>query len=63
MESGYSATLHAGEAFWAEVPEDNWPADDALREKIMTRWDIQFGDLESEVVFVDMDIENSKLRA
>eukprot|EP00172_Hildenbrandia_rubra_P001205 Plantae.Rhodophyta-Hildenbrandia_rubra.ctg1760.p1 GENE.Plantae.Rhodophyta-Hildenbrandia_rubra.ctg1760~~Plantae.Rhodophyta-Hildenbrandia_rubra.ctg1760.p1 ORF type:complete len:619 (+),score=113.23 Plantae.Rhodophyta-Hildenbrandia_rubra.ctg1760:96-1859(+) len=61
-QAGDSATLRTGKAFWAEIPEDNWPTDDAMREKIMTRWDNQFGDRETEVVFVGMGIEKANLQ-
>lgn len=61
-QAGDSATFGLGELFWAAVPEREWPADGALRESIMKDWDNQYGDRETEMVFVGTDIDKVRLQ-
>ena len=60
-QAGVAATLRVGKLFWAAVPETQWPAEEEEREKIMSNWDTQYGDRETEIVFVGMDIDKVRL--
>lgn len=60
-QAGVSATLRLGKLFWAAIPEHEWPSDDALRERVMRNWDTQYGDRETEMVFVGMGIDKNRL--
>ncbi|KAI0565637.1 Cobalamin synthesis protein cobW [Gracilaria domingensis] len=61
-QAGVSATLRVGDLFWAAVAEEDWPTDDAQRERIMEDWDTQYGDRETEIVFVGKGIDKLRLQ-
>lgn len=62
-QAGVAATLRAGKPFWAVTPEKEWPQGEEEREKIMSTWDNQFGDRETEIVFVGIDIDKVRLQS
>lgn len=61
-QAGVAATLSLGKLFWAAVPDSDWPTDEGEREQIMENWDNQYGDRETEIVFVGMGIEKERLQ-
>lgn len=61
-QAGLSATLRVGKRFWAAVPEAEWPKDEAQREKIIRDWGTQYGDRETEIVFVGKGIDKPRLQ-
>eukprot|EP00177_Eucheuma_denticulatum_P000754 GFKZ01001358.1.p1 GENE.GFKZ01001358.1~~GFKZ01001358.1.p1 ORF type:complete len:1035 (+),score=144.33 GFKZ01001358.1:107-3211(+) len=61
-QAGVAATLSLGKLFWAAVPESEWPAEEEDREKIMENWDNQYGDRETEIVFIGMGIDKERLQ-
>lgn len=61
-QAGVAATLSLGKLFWAAVPEAEWPKEEGERERIMEEWDTQYGDRETEIVFVGMGIDKERLQ-
>lgn len=61
-QAGVAATLSEGKPFWATVPESEWPKGEKDRERIMRNWDNQYGDRETEIVFVGMGIDKERLQ-
>ncbi|CAN8064276.1 unnamed protein product [Agarophyton chilense] len=61
-QAGVSATLRVGDLFWAAVPEENWPANDVQRKRIIEDWDTQYGDRETEIVFIGKGIDKLRLQ-
>lgn len=61
-QAGVAATLSLGKLFWAAIPETEWPTDEKERERIMDNWDNQYGDRETEIVFVGMGIDKERLQ-
>jgi len=61
-QAGESATLQLGKKFYAEIPESEWPSDERTRNAINEKWDTQFGDRETELVFVGMDVDKERLQ-
>lgn len=61
-QAGVAATLSLGTLFWAAVPETDWPTDEKERGRIMDSWDNQYGDRETELVFVGMGIDKERLQ-
>lgn len=61
-QAGVAATLRVGKLFWAAVPETEWPSDEDEREQIMQDWDNQYGDRETEIVFLGMGIDKPRLQ-
>lgn len=61
-QAGESATLQLGSRFWAAQPESEWPKDESTRAIITENWDNQFGDRETELVFVGMGVDKDRLQ-
>lgn len=61
-QAGLSATLRVGKRFWAAIPEAEWPTDETQRENIVQDWDTQYGDRETEIVFVGKGIDKPRLQ-
>lgn len=61
-QAGVAATLRKGKTFYAAIPESEWHLSDEDRAKVKTRWDTQYGDRETEIVFVGMGIDKARLQ-
>lgn len=61
-QAGVAATLRVGKPFWASIPEAEWPELEESREKIKLDWDAQYGDRETEIVFVGIGIDKVRLQ-
>lgn len=61
-QAGDSATLQLGSRFWAARSEDEWPKEENLRAMITENWDNQYGDRETELVFVGMGVDKDRLQ-
>jgi G3E family GTPase len=61
-QAGDSATLRAGKSFWAATPEQEWNVSEATREIIMKNWDNQYGDRQTEMVFVGRNFDKDRLQ-
>lgn len=56
---------HAGQHFeireegdwWAAVPDEEWPADEAQREVVLTDFEEAVGDRRQEIVFIGVNME------
>lgn len=49
--------------WWASVPQDSWPASDALRDYLQKHWQEPWGDRRQEIVFIGADIDWPALTA
>eukprot|EP00877_Chromochloris_zofingiensis_P009401 jgi/Chrzof1/4714/Cz14g23240.t1 len=62
---------HAGQHFeireegdwWAAVPDEEWPADEAQREVVLTDFEEAVGDRRQEIVFIGVNMEEDKICA
>lgn len=61
-QAGVAATLSLGRRFWAAVPDSEWPSEEKDRERIMDGWDNQYGDRETEIVFVGVEFDKERLQ-
>lgn len=61
-QAGDSATLRAGKSFWATLPEDEWGVSEEERKQIMNDWDNQYGDRETEMVFIGLNFDKDRLQ-
>lgn len=61
-QAGVAATLCLGKLFWDATPESDWPTAEEERDRIMANWDTRYGDRETEIVFVGIDIDKSRLQ-
>lgn len=48
--------------WWAAMPEEHWPDDPNQEQRIMDRWDDDFGDRRQELVFIGVDMDEADLR-
>ncbi|WP_026381237.1 GTP-binding protein [Afifella pfennigii] len=60
--AGAAATVKPLGYWWAVVPEQRWPSDDELRERIKGMFDPVYGDRRQEIVFIGMLGEMSRER-
>lgn len=49
--------------WWAAVDRSQWPQDEASRERILARWDENFGDRRQELVLIGIDMDQTALSA
>lgn len=51
--------------WWAGVPKDRWPDNEAFAENYKTHWDAQYGDRRQEIVFIGLkgEMDEAKIRA
>ena len=61
-QSGPIARLNGGNFWWAAVPPDMHPDEDDFRERLTKIWDPQVGDCRQELVFIGLNMPESKLR-
>jgi G3E family GTPase len=47
--------------WWAAVDRSQWPQDEASRERILARWDENFGDRRQELVLIGIDMNQTAL--
>lgn len=48
--------------WWASVPQQHWPEDQASRDYIMQNWEGDTGDARQELVFIGMNMDEPQLR-
>jgi len=48
--------------WWAAMPEEHWPDDPEQEQRIMDRWDDEYGDRRQELVFIGVDMDEADLR-
>ena len=48
--------------WWAAMPEEHWPDDPKQEQRIMDRWDDDYGDRRQELVFIGVDMDETDLR-
>lgn len=61
-QAGVAATLRRGRTFLAVTPEAEWRLSEGERAKVLERWDTQYGDRETEIVFVGIGIDKTRLQ-
>ena len=57
--------MHHGYAgrFWAAVDDEQWPADEGWRQRILRKWGEPWGDRRQEIVFIGQDMDVPAARA
>jgi G3E family GTPase len=61
-QAGALVRHEAGGFWWASVPKDHWPADEAWERWRATVWDPVFGDRCQELVFIGIGYDDAALR-
>ncbi|MGV3168113.1 zinc metallochaperone GTPase ZigA [Klebsiella pneumoniae] len=61
-QAGGIARQALGRMWWASVPKERWPEDAESLKFIMSNWIDGIGDARQELVFIGMDMNESKLR-
>ena len=61
-QAGGIARQGLGGMWWASVPKERWPEDAESLKFIMSNWIDGIGDARQELVFIGMDMNESKLR-
>ncbi|MEL7232577.1 MAG: GTP-binding protein, partial [Pseudomonadota bacterium] len=61
--AGRLSSLEPMGNWWASVPQDTWPASDALRDYLGQHWQEPWGDRRQELVFIGADIDWPALTA
>ncbi len=49
--------------WWAAVPRQDWPDDEASIAKVLSRWDETYADRKQELVFIGLDFDEEDIRA
>jgi len=49
--------------WWASMPEDEWPSDPERQQRILDRWDEDYGDRQQDLVFIGMDMDEATMRS
>ena len=62
-QAGGTCSIEPGGQWWITVPEEDWPDDPSLREKIRADFDPQWGDRRQELVLIGINMDENKLRA
>jgi len=62
-QAGGVARQQLGGMWWASVPKARWPQDEESLQFIQANWIEGIGDARQELVFIGMDMDESKLRA
>ncbi|MEO0649747.1 MAG: GTP-binding protein, partial [Planctomycetota bacterium] len=61
--AGQQATLDPVGPWWALIPEEEWPTDPEIRERIERSWDPDYGDMRQELVLIGVDLPRAELEA
>lgn len=62
-QAGRVMELSPHGVWWADVPEEHWPADPEQRAEILADFEGVFGDRRQELVFIGRRLNEAKLRA
>jgi len=60
-QAGKQMSLSAGSQWWALVPQDQWPKDEAVVAEIRKHWDTQYGDIGTELVLIGLKLPKKDL--
>jgi G3E family GTPase len=62
-QAGKTCSLEPGGKWWATVPKEQWPEEEALRQTLLNDFHPQWGDRRQELVFIGINMDEQKLRA
>ncbi len=62
-QAGKTCSLEPGGQWWVTLPEEEWPQEEELRQKLLKDFDPQWGDRRQELVFIGINMDEKKLRA
>jgi G3E family GTPase len=62
-QAGGTASAEAAGMWYAALPEDEWPDDEAALAELRRDWSEPFGDRRQELVFIGIDLDEAALRA
>ena len=62
-QAGTVARYEFAGLWWAAVPPEDWPQDEASQAEIRKHWDDQVGDARQEIVIIGMDMDDAALIA
>jgi G3E family GTPase len=60
-QAGGACRIEPGPAWWAVIPDEEWPEDPAMRQEILTDWQPTWGDRRQEIVFIGMQMDQDWL--
>ena len=60
-QAGSSFTVGPYGKWYAAVPKEEWPEDDALTDQIAQDWDSSYGDRKNEIVFIGQNMDKEKV--
>jgi G3E family GTPase len=56
-QAGRTARCDLGGFWWADVPEERWPPNEALHEQIRRNWHPEVGDRRQELVYIGQELD------
>ncbi|MCA9211373.1 MAG: GTP-binding protein, partial [Planctomycetales bacterium] len=62
-QAGCSITLSPEGNWWAAVPQDDWPDDEADREEVLRDFIAPYGDRRQEMVFIGIDMDQAVIES
>ncbi len=60
-QAGVTCRLDPGGVWWALVPRDEWPQDEAFKEQIDRDWDPEWGDMMQELVLIGAHMDHAAI--
>ena len=62
-QAGVTCRLDPGGVWWALVPREHWPQEEAFREQIDRDWDPEWGDMMQEMVLIGAHLDQETVTA
>lgn len=61
--AGALARNQAAGRWWASMPQEHWPEDEAWQQTLASHWDSVYGDRRQELVFIGAGMDEAHIRA
>ncbi len=62
-QAGGSSRLESAGSWWVSIPRESWNIGKEDLDHVMSKWDVQYGDRMTELVFIGQDVNSDEITA